>query len=353
MAKNILLEMERAKNLNTGLGQFCYHLGQSLLEIPSEDLDFSYYYPNSESLFNNRDQHIKSSKLHKHVSALSPNCDIWHSLHQDSQYYPNSKATPYILTIHDLNFLHVGKSASRISARKKSLQKKINRSVGLIFDSEFTKNEVLEHFDIPHDNLEVIYLGSNPLMVETEEKPDIGSDAPFLFSIGGVDPKKNFHVLIPLMEKLEGFNLYIAGNSQTQYAEEIKQTICHKKLDCRVKLLGNVTENQKVWLYHNCSALVFPSIAEGFGFPVLEAFSLKKPAFISRKTSLPELGGDLAYYFDSFDPIEMKKIIEIGLAEFKDHQAELEEKYLEQSKKFNWKTTATSYLNFYQKIKLT
>ena len=64
---------------------------------------------------------------------------------------------------------------------------------------------------------------------------------------------------------------------------------------------GEVSDADRQWLYEHCEAFLFPSLTEGFGFPVLEAMLCGKPVFMSRRTSLPEIAGDHGYFFDAYD----------------------------------------------------
>jgi glycosyltransferase involved in cell wall biosynthesis len=84
----------------------------------------------------------------------------------------------------------------------------------------------------------------------------------------------------------------------------------------RVKLIGPATEEEKYWYYKNCEAFLFPSYAEGFGLPVIEAMYHGKPVFISDKTSLPEVGGDAAYYFRNFEPEYMQEVFKEGMRDY-------------------------------------
>src|SRR5690606_9157768 len=75
-----------------------------------------------------------------------------------------------------------------------------------------------------------------------------------------------------------------------------------------------IDEAQKAWAYANCAGFLFPSLTEGFGLPPIEAMHFGKPVFLARRTSLPEVGGDVAEYFDDFEPAAMRRVVEAGLA---------------------------------------
>ncbi|MBK7884961.1 MAG: glycosyltransferase [Chitinophagaceae bacterium] len=130
---------------------------------------------------------------------------------------------------------------------------------------------------------------------------------PFLFSIGLIQKRKNFHVIIPLL-KDNNYEYIIAGIDSFDYKDTIiAEAEKHGVLD-RITFTGAIAEGQKTWYYKHCSAFMFPSFAEGFGLPVVEAMYYGKPVFISKETSLPEVGGKAAYYFDSFDETAMRQV---------------------------------------------
>jgi glycosyltransferase involved in cell wall biosynthesis len=106
--------------------------------------------------------------------------------------------------------------------------------------------------------------------------------------------------------------LVLAG-ARSPYSLEIAAQAESRGLD-NVQVLHDISDSQKAWLLAHCEAFLFPSLTEGFGLPPLEAMHFGKPVFLSRLTSLPEVGGDAANYFDSFEPVAMRRTIEDGIA---------------------------------------
>jgi glycosyltransferase involved in cell wall biosynthesis len=92
---------------------------------------------------------------------------------------------------------------------------------------------------------------------------------------------------------------------------------------------------------------VFPSISEGFGLPVIEAMYFGKPVILSTHTSLPEIGGREAYYFQNFDPDEMNKVVVTALNEYDLNKADRIKQWATQ---FNWENSANQYLDLYSKL---
>jgi glycosyltransferase involved in cell wall biosynthesis len=104
---------------------------------------------------------------------------------------------------------------------------------------------------------------------------------------------------------------------------------------------------EKAWLYAHCEGFLFPSIAEGFGLPPIEAMHFGKPVFLSRLTSLPEVGGAAAHYFDSFDGAAMRAVVEAGLADHHGNAAARAATLVERARSFSWARCADAYAALY------
>jgi glycosyltransferase involved in cell wall biosynthesis len=145
-------------------------------------------------------------------------------------------------------------------------------------------------------------------------------------------------------------SLVIAGEMKNKYAEILKQKIALYKLENRVFLLGAISEADKIYYYKNCLAFAFPSLREGFGLPVLEAMTFGKPVFLSNKTSLPEIGGKHAFYWDNFDPEYMSKVFHEGMNTFSLNEEMFTLEYKKRAQKFTWENAAKEYMNVYKSI---
>jgi glycosyltransferase involved in cell wall biosynthesis len=167
-----------------------------------------------------------------------------------------------------------------------------------------------------------------------------------LFSIGQFHSRKNFHVLPSLLVGND-YELVIAGLNDFAYKDKVIKVAKDFRVADRLKLIGPVNEGEKFWYYKNCLSFIFPSIGEGFGLPVLEAMYFGKPVFLSRFTSLPEVGGNVAYYFDNFDPACMKQIFDKGMQHYKCNHPQ--ERIIERAKMFTWERAAGEYINVYRK----
>jgi glycosyltransferase involved in cell wall biosynthesis len=115
---------------------------------------------------------------------------------------------------------------------------------------------------------------------------------------------------------------------------------------------GAVDEATKLWLYAHCEAFLFPSLSEGFGLPVAEAMTFGKPVFISNLTSLPEVGGEDAFYFENFEPESMAQVVGEGLRDFQ-RNALRRERLRQRAARFSWRSVAAEYWKLYQETATT
>lgn len=342
--KSIMIDCEKIKHPNTGLYSFCTQLTFAIEAIKDQyGLDTTYLITRKCL------KHLPEIKYRllnfwdKCYFKVNRDIKVFHATFQLGKYIPkNSKV---ILTIHDLNFLYE-KSSSKSLKLKNRVQKNIDRADYLVAISEFAKQDVLKHLDIKNKPFDVIYNGCTFYSGPQIEKPLYLPNGEFIFTIGTVLPKKNFHVLPNLLIGND-LILIIAGN-RSKYEEKIMKVASELGVDSRVKIIGPVNEGDKDWYYRNCKAFVFPSIAEGFGLPVIEAMHYGKPTFISRHTSLPEIGKDFCFYFDyNFDPEKMRFEFKQGMDEFKNRDINTQ---IEYAHSYSWENAAKEYCKIYNRL---
>jgi len=352
--KEVLIDIYKIKSLYSGLGQYSINYANELMRQPSEEFNFFFLIPEKLQLekieFGNL-KNFNSTKLDlqkRYFPGFNKPYDIWHSIQQFPSCFPNKKSQ-FILTIHDLNFLIEKNEVKKLKYLKK-LQENVDRADYITTISDFTKKTIESHINLRGKTIRTIY---NGIMINPQgasSKPGFVDDKKFFFSIGIFNKKKNFHALLPIMKHFKDYKLILAGDNDTSYGEQVQQQIRNMNLEGQVILSGKISESEKIWLYSHCEAFLFPSLAEGFGMPVIEAMMFGKAVFISKFTSLPEIGGDSAFYFDNFDEEYMSLFIQKELSYYKDNQEILSEQIREHAKKFSWQTCITQYLNLYHTI---
>jgi glycosyltransferase involved in cell wall biosynthesis len=359
-AKKILLDFERMQNLYTGFYYFNLHFGKSLLKLAPKNLDFSFYLVQDQfGMFGNTVKYQSKktySKAGRSFFRFFKKCSskeygIIHISDQHSLFQPRDTNSKIILTIHDLNYLIESSDLKTIEEEKRKHQRILDMADHIVCISNFSKKTVLENLDTKGKPVDVIYQGCELEEFEIVEQPGYLPKHPFLFAISNLLPKKNFHVL-PCLLKDNNYELIISGITEHRTQREyVKTIIANAKLHGvadRVIFTGPISDGERQWYYKNCMAFMFPSIAEGFGTPPLEAMYFGKPVFASTCTSIPEICGDAAYYFKNFEPEEMAKTFNDGMHNYETFKPiqKLRERY----NFFNWDKTAIEYIKLYEKL---
>ena len=255
-----------------------------------------------------------------------------------------------VLTVYDMTYEKLRNffpSKQNISQNKEYAVKRANH---IICISESTKNDLIDILNISPDKLSVIYMGFTNKTARHKSKLNI-VDKPYILYVGQRVAYKNFSRLLqayarsPRLQK--DFKLVCFGADRFSN-DEINQIIeLNLKPQNVVHLKGDddILNN----LYSNASIFVFPSLYEGFGIPLLEAMSLNCPVVCSNTSSLPEVAGDAAGYFDPCNLEEMISSIEsvVFSTEKRNH---LIERGLERIKLFSWEKCAEETFGVYSSL---
>lgn len=344
----VAFDAERMKYPDTGLYHYCMHLGKALLRHQAEyNTAMSFYVRDSEKkVFGENATIIQQHSLQKFWMPSASNYDVWHTTYQATNYFPGSTKAKLILTIHDLNFLHEPKTDRKRARYLKKLQSKIKRADEITAISNFVKKEIEEYTDLGNKQVHVIYNGSNISEKISATPPAHIPVKPFFYSVGTVVPKKNFHVLPGLLRNNDFFLIISGVLSHHDYCKKIMDEANKLGVADRVILTGPVKEEEKYWYLQHCIAFAFPSLAEGFGLPVIEAMHFGKPVLLSTHTSLPEIGGSLAGYFQNFEHTHME---EVAMKAIQSHTEDKSKAYQQWAGQFNWDIAAKKYLELYSK----
>ena len=346
--QHVLLDLSVLKNFNCGLGQVAYNYGLYLKDKPIPDINIYLLLPKQYfGAFGDHVKYIESKKIYRSFPRLLPQIDVWHSIHQLSSFQPPHSVLN-LLTIHDLNFVYEkhGKKAQKYMRKILDEIKYANKITAI---SQYTKNDI--HRIIRDDlDIEVIYNGVEKLNKNDEVKPSypIDESKPFLFTIGEIKPKKNFHVLLDAMKLMPEFNLYLAGKDDTPYAGEIRQRIANENIQ-NVFLTSTISQQEKIWFYNHCHAFVFPSLFEGFGLPVIEALMFGKPVISSQETSLKEIGGDAVFFLDNFSAEHIAQVVKEKSEYFYQHP-ELAEQNIAYANSFSYAKHMERYIGIYREM---
>jgi glycosyltransferase involved in cell wall biosynthesis len=345
----ILIDLYKTRNVNSGIGRFSANFAETLAKSPAPVYIFDFLCPRNFPEDGWGKVNLQRVSLQKrYLPWFNRTYDIWHSLYQFPSHVPNSRSK-WILTIHDLNFLSE-KDAWKSTRYLKKLQANVDRATAISVISDFTRNQVLENLHVNDKPVYRIYNGISVNIYPGAGKPGFLSGKKFFFTIGIISAKKNFHVLLPLLKDFPGYDLVIAGDNNSDYAKSILKQAGEMNLAGRVHLPGTITDQDKYWLYSNCSAFLFPSLAEGFGMPVIEAMLLGKPVFLSTFASLPEIGDKHAFYWPDFDTDHMAEVLSKGMETFEKGKDELSAAMIMYAGKFNWDRCIDNYMAMYRDV---
>lgn len=310
--KTVLVDLTRYKE-KCGFGEIANNLGELLKDGIIDGMRFVVLVKEKfRGALGDSIDYVTVEHIDRDLKNLGYKIDLWHTTDQLFISRRHAKGMINLLTIHDLNFLYEKKGIHRIKSLLK-LKWFVKRSDYITVISEYVKKDVLSHVNIGEKPLHVIYNGIQDTTKDPQVKPTFINDTKkFFFTIGQTRKKKNFQTLIPMMKYFPEYNLYICGKKYHKFIGELESL----KERCRadnVFITGEITDEERNWMYAHCEAFLFPSLFEGFGLPILEAMRYGCKVFSSRYTSLPEICQEHASYFDSFEPKDMANTIKTGL----------------------------------------
>jgi glycosyltransferase involved in cell wall biosynthesis len=249
-----------------------------------------------------------------------------------------------VQTVHDLNYLY-GPQDFAAWRQHRRAQAMARRTDAMTAISHHTARDVRQHLGWAGE-ITVIPNGARSL-VGAEQVPLPGWPAegakPFLFHLSRMSASKNPQALVALARAWPDM-LFVFCGPPSDEAQHLRATVQLPNLQFHL----GISDAQKAWAYAHCAGFLFPSLTEGFGLPPIEAMHFGKPVFLSRLTSLPEVGGRAADYFDSFDTDTMKAVVQQGLrrAQAPGHA----EAVRQHAAQFNWDRAAKAYLALYRRL---
>lgn len=214
-----------------------------------------------------------------------------------------------VVTVHDLGYLHFPQAHPERERRYLdwSTQFSAKRATHILADSKATKHDLITHYHIPADKIHVVYPGHDEsLQAVTHDttiaavKAKYGIQKDYLLFLGTLQPRKNIGRLIQAFQQCQAerhfdLQLVLGGKKGWLFDEA---WLANTK---DVHLTGYIDDADVAALYSGAAGFIFPSLYEGFGFPILEAMRCQTPVVCSNTSSLPELAGDAAIYVDPAD----------------------------------------------------
>ena len=284
-------------------------------------------------------------------------CDVYH----EPGFLPFQCSSPTVITIHDLSPLRYPEAhpAQRVRDFGEQLPKAINRAAQIIVDAESVRGEVMETFGVLPERIHTIHLGVAPYYrprSRAETAPARQHYAlehgQYILAVGTLEPRKN------LMQAIDAYSalpdsirrntpLVIAG-MRGWMVQELESRLRQLEERGEVRWLGFVPAADLPLLYSGAAMLVYPSLYEGFGLPVLEAMASGIPVITSNRASLPEVAGDVGLMVDPGDTIALRRWMQ-QLLENRAEAQRLGILGIERARQFTWGACAEKTLAIYQK----
>ncbi|TCD01965.1 glycosyltransferase family 1 protein [Pedobacter frigidisoli] len=253
---------------------------------------------------------------------------------------PLYSKVPFVITIHDLNHLYFYSAFHKFYLKNiiGSLAKKASKVITV---SNFTKRELVEKLELDANKIEVIYNGVDGAFINNQESYNLAK--PYFLYVGNRRSYKNLVRTIEAFAIAKISNDFIFAITGTEDLL-LKETINRLGLEKRVVFLGFISEADLPKLYRGAYALLFVSLMEGFGLPILESMASGTPVLTSNVSSLPEIGGDAVLVVDPYSVSEIVSGIET-LVDKGDLYFKLVQKGYERVKTFDWAVTANKTWN--------
>lgn len=362
----------------TGIGQYQYNLLNSLFKMDSKNEYCLYAFnlrDNNKYTDLNFEMPYKNVNMHAYkipqrlitawwmmirypnLEQITEDCDIY-QISEICQQPTNKKTVAFI---HDLTTkffpnYHLIKNKILYHHRFKNIKKYAN---AILTNSEYTKNDIIEHLGIDAGRIFVTPFGTNkrfrPLLDE-DIKPVLQKYniyTPYICYLGTIEPRKNLNNLFKAFYQLKQqesipHRLVLIGK-EGWYYENIYKKINELNLDGDVIKTGFVPDEEIPHLLNGADIFVYPSFYEGFGLPVLEAMACGTPVVTSQTSSLPEVCGDAAKYINPKKPEDIaEKLFEFIKSE--QERDKFSELGLKRAQKFSWENCAKETLKVYEKV---
>lgn len=285
------------------------------------------------------------------IASLLPNIAVFHSW---EYLQPPDTRLPLVSTIHDLAMLKFPETAhpSVLAAHRRSWEVLQKRQAHIITVSESVRTDVLELLSFAPDHVHTVY---SALPRETHVAADslsktqqaalatkLHADEPFILFVGTREPRKNLERLVQAWQPLsQDVALIIAGGAGWDEVAALNNP--------RIQVLGSVSDAELAVLYQNAQVLAYPSLDEGFGLPILEAFSFGLPVVTSNRGAMAEVAGNAAVLVDPESVESIMTGIETVLHESQEEKELRVKQMTIRTQLFSWARTAAETTAVYQR----
>ena len=255
-------------------------------------------------------------------------------------------ACPQVAVIYDLLPLFFPEQFPRLKHYFRFILPRVLKTVAVVVaGSESTKRNLVKHYGLESSRIRVIYPGGGAVQ-QSYPKSSARVATPYLLYVGNQYPYKNLQRLIEAFSELVNgtflINLFWRGREDPRFFPDLQRKAVELGLATRVKFVDYVSKEQLPRLYAEAALFVFPSLYEGFGLPVLEAMAYGCPVVAANGSSIPEVCGEAALYFDPTDVGDIVRVLAKVLTT-SDLRAHLTGQGDKRVHDFDWGKTADQY----------
>ncbi len=365
---NICLDISQIVHEGTGVARFIDGLVRAILEYDTKNQWIFFFSSLRKNLEENLEKKI-ITKGHKLIKLKIPptflsflSNDLHNPYLSSIIHHPSSNIDWFISSdwtepsfprvkkatiIHDLVYLRYPKT---VDARIRQTQQKrlqwVKKESNLIFaDSHSTKEDLINLLNIEPHRMIVNYPGvsildTNASQIHRTLKKYGLKNKQFILTVGKLEPRKNLSRLMEAMKLVKSKRLQLIVVGPTGWDNSLTRELVNS--NNKIMFFGYVSDEDLYSLYSSCLFFIFPSIWEGFGYPIIEAMKCGAPVACSNTSSIKEIAGDAALFFDPLDVSNMYQSIDRLIHDEK-LRKELVKKGLQRSKLFSWK-------NYYNKL---
>lgn len=359
----IVIAAWHLKDFNVGLGRYSRGLIEALGRVDAENQyeilmpDDSYRFPERPNMRYRliRFPFFKRRFWEQTAPLLVGRYDLLHFPYDSCVAW---KRGAFIVTVHDVKPLIFGTDTGR---SRFSLNRLIERLLvrdkwaridHVLTDSHCSRRDIVQRLGVPAERITVVYPGVEqerfaPVMPTGRE-----GRRPYVLCVAGADPTKNVEVLVEAFARLphpirDAHDLVLTGDFRRRV--DLHERVRQAGIEKQTIFTGVVGDDQLVDLYQRAALFVFPSLYEGFGFPVLEAMACGCPVISSDASSLPEVVGDAAILVDPSDVEGFTRRMGQVLTDA-DRRQDMRERGLAHATQFSWDRTARETVAVYRRV---
>jgi glycosyltransferase involved in cell wall biosynthesis len=275
----------------------------------------------------------------------------WDVLHSLASLAPVRTATPAVITLHDVTFFHLRTfSAVTTAGMRVIVRAAARRADALIAITEAARDDVAATLGIPPNRIPVVHNGAGrprtaaAPIEDVRARYDLTPARHVVLCVAAMRPHKNQELLVRALKMLDDDVVLVLCGHPEPYADELEQLAEELGVASRLRIAGYVddAELEALWRLAGCAA--FPTLAEGFGLPVLEAMQRGVPVACADIPVLREVGGDVPHYFDPHDVTAAARTIQAALTAGGDEAAAAA-----QVARFSWEESARGTFAAYER----